>query len=435
MGYEKQNRCIHIDWLEVYVLEPFGGSPHNADYYRNKGYHVRERDYGTRVYKEMFEILNDKGDPIIEVRRNPASGDASFNGLVPKSSHIRLPNWVLYQANPITFLMDFLLKHDYVFKRIYRIDIALDFVRFDSGDYPARFVRRYLEGKFRKINQCSLTAHGEDNWNQCDWNSLSWGSKSSMVSTKLYNKTKELSEGKTTKPYIRSCWMVAGFIDDPINCTKRLPDGTVEKVDVWRLEYSMKSACDGWIQIVIQSGKKVKKQRIPHKLSMFDSKEKLWDRFQDLTYHYFRFKHKEYVELSEKYKGGVLELLNSNEHKPLKRKDRCRDKKLFYFDAEHDFTQLSQAPTDAKPDRTLTILRRRLQMYQYTHFKEDVRKACEIILKDIDLATLMNYSPEHNLNEARALQMALSSKMQGDSRPVAQILEEVMALLQINTIF
>ena len=166
MQHEKQNRCLHIDWLEVYCLEPIDTYPLNADYFRKQGYVVNEREYGTRVYNEMFEILNDNGDPVLEVRRNPASGDSNFSGLIPQSCHLRLPNWTLYQDNPVTFLRDFMLRHDYIFKRIFRIDIAYDFVQFDTGDDPARFVRRYLKGQYRKINQCQLTAHGQDNWNQ-----------------------------------------------------------------------------------------------------------------------------------------------------------------------------------------------------------------------------------------------------------------------------
>lgn len=435
MDNEKQERCIHIDWLEVYCLEPDNRYPLDAEYFRRAGYMVREREYGTRVYKEMFEILNDNDDPIMEVRRNPASGQSEFSGLVRESCHLRLPNWVLYQSNPVTFLMEFLMKHDYIFKRIFRIDLAYDFIKFDSGDIPGRFVRRYLKGEYRKMNQCNLTAHGEDTWSNCNWNSLSWGSRTSMVGTKLYNKTKELSEGKTDKPYIRSCWMVAGMIDNPLDFTKRMPDGSMQKVDIWRLEYSLKSACDGWIVIEIFNGKKQKKQHIPHRLPLFDTKDKLWQRFQDLTYHYFRFKYREFVDISSKYSGGVLESLNSPDRKPLKRKDRCRDKKLFYFDSNHQFTQLSQAPGDAKHSRDDDVLERRLRLYQMTHSNPEIQKACEIILKDIDLTKLVNYSPTTNYREARALQITLAHKMNGDPRRAADILDEVLKMLNAKEIF
>ena len=183
MADKKPLRCVNIDWLEVYVLESNDEYPCNADYFRRKGYFVKEREYGTRVYKEMFEIQDEMNNPLIEIRRNPASGQSDFNGLLPQSSHIRLPNWMLYQGNPIDYLRQFLLRHNYIFKRIYRIDICYDFEYFDSGDQPARFARRYLQGTYRKINQSHLTAHGFDSWTGTNYNSLSWGAPSSMVST------------------------------------------------------------------------------------------------------------------------------------------------------------------------------------------------------------------------------------------------------------
>ena len=435
MQHERQNRCLHIDWLEVYVLEPLDRYPMNAEYFRQKGYVVNEREYGTRVYNEMFELMNENGDPMIEVRRNPASGDSSFSGLVPQSCHLRLPNWMLYQGNPVTFLMEFMLKNDYIFKRIFRIDLALDFEYFDSGDRPAAFVRRYLEGKFRKINQCNLTAHGEDTWNNCNWNSLSWGSRTSMVSTKLYNKTKELTEGKSQKPYIRTCWMMAGMVDNPLSMTRRKDDGSMEQVEIWRLEFSLKSACDGWIVYEMEKGKKTVKQHVPHRLTLFDTDDKLWQRFQDLAYHYFRFKHKEFLDNNAGVSAIALSQVHSDKDRPLRRKDRCRDKKLFFFDAGHQFTKLTNAPTDSKARRDDDTLERRLRMYQMEHPNPDIRKACQVILDHIDLNKLVNYSPKHYLREAKALQTLLRWKMNGDSRDPAVILDEITHLLNEDNIY
>ena len=429
MQHEKIDRCIHVDWLEIYCLEPLDTFPLNAEYYRNKGYQVREREYGTRVYKEMFELLNQNGDPVLEVRRNPASGDSEFSGLVPESCHLRLPNWILYQDNPVRYLMDVVLQHGYIFKRIFRIDIALDFQYFDTGDDPAAFVRRYLKGQYRKINQCNLTAHGEDNWNQCDWNSLSWGSRKSMVSTKLYNKTKELKEGKSSKPYIRTCWMLAGLVDNPLSLTKRKADGTMEPVDIWRLEFSIKSSCDGLVVIEMQKGRKVEKEKFPHRLPMYDGDEKLWARFQDLCYHYFRFKHKEYIELTDKYDGGVLESVHSEGNKVLRRKSRCQDKILFYFDAGHQFMKLTSAPADRKANTKEDILERRLRMFLMQHPTQDIEKAVHTILDAIDLDKLQSYSPDKRLREAKALQILLKWKMKGDGRSATELLAIINDML------
>ena len=63
-------RCINLDWLEVFCLEPDPHQPLDANYYRAQGFFVEERDYGTRIYHEMFTVLID-GQPFIEVRRRP----------------------------------------------------------------------------------------------------------------------------------------------------------------------------------------------------------------------------------------------------------------------------------------------------------------------------------------------------------------------------
>lgn len=430
-----KKRCVNIDWLEVYVLESNDRYPCNANYYRRQGYLVKEREYGTRVYKEMFEITDDMGNPLLEIRRNPASGQADFQGLSEFSSHIRVPNWLLYQDNPIGFLREFLLKHDYIFKRIYRIDICYDFEYFDSGDQPARFARRYLQGVYRKINQCHLTAHGFDSWNGCNYNSLSWGSPSSMVSTKLYNKTLELKEAKNDKPWIKTAWMINDLIDNPCSMTKRDTNGKLYHPQIWRVEFSMKSEADGWIVWEMQNRKKVRKQTIPHRLEMFDSPDKVWRRFQNLAYHYFHFKHVEYLG-----NGVLMEVKDGRlEHSDLElrpqRKDRCADKPLFKWDADLEFATLSAAPPPSKKNSRDETLRRRLNEYRMNHPQQDIRTACDVILKNIENLEKLRYAPLGDEKERMAMQIALTKKLNGDERAALEIIAEVKALLENDEVW
>ena len=429
-----KQRCVNIDWLEVYVLESNDRYPCNADYFRRNGYLVKERPYGTRVYREMFEIIDDQGNPLIEVRRNPASGEANFNGLQETSSHIRLPNWVLYQGKPIDFLREFLLKHDYIFKRIYRIDICYDFERFDSGDLPARFARRYLEGVYRKINQCQLSAHGFDSWNGCDYNSLSWGSRSSMVSTKLYNKTLELKQAKSDKPWIKTSWMLCGLIDNPCSMTKTDSKGNLYHPEIWRVEFSMRSEADGWIVWEMQNRKKVRKQAIPHRLEMFDDKEKIWRRFQNLAFHYFHFKHKEYIEKSRGATQFSLGMVHSDAEKTPQRKDRCRDKVLFYWDKDLEFATLTSAPAPSKKSAQDEILKRKLLNYKLHHPQERIRAACDVLLKNIESIDALRFTPLGDELERMAWQITLSRKIGGDIRSAIEVLAEVKELLQKDSI-
>lgn len=429
MKNEKKKRCVNIDWLEVYCLESNHRYPCNADYFRRQGYLVRERDYGTRIYREMFEIIDSDNNPLVEIRRNPASGTSDFHGLTEFSTHIRVPNWKLYQKNPIQDLCEFLVINDYIFKRIYRIDICYDFEFFDSGDLPERFVRRYMKGEFRKINQSSLTAHGSDDWSDCNWNSLSWGSRTSMVTTKLYDKTKELENSKNDKPWIKTAWMIAGLIDNPMSMTRFDDKGQMYKPKIWRVEFAMMSAADGWIQLEFNNCKKQHKQTIPHKLSMFDAPDKLWQRFQDLAYNYFRFKYKEYVRQRQSVAQFALEKVHSESEKKLQRKDRCRDKQLFHWDERHEFCQLVSAPAKSKPNRKEDILRRRLQEYKVMHSDMKIRAACDVLIKDIDKVQSYRFVPLGDDKVRTAMQIALARRIGGDKRLASDIIAEVIQML------
>lgn len=429
MQNEINNRCIHLDWLEVYCLEANHRFPCNADYFRRAGYNVKEREYGTRVYKEMFTITNEMGDPVVEIRRNPASGESDFQGLLPESTHIRLPNWMLYQGNPIEFLREFLVRHDYIFKRIYRIDIAYDFETFDSGDNPAKFIRRYIKGVYRKINQCHLSAHGKDEWSTLNFNSLKWGAPSSMVTTKLYDKTLELREAKNDKPWIKTAWLIHGLIDNPCSMTKMSAAGELYKPTIWRIEFALMSAADGWIVIEMNNAKKQHKQTIPHNLSLFDSPEKLWQRFQDLTFNYFHFK----IAVEKKITRGIvtdaLAVTGRMIEKQWQRKDRCPDKILFHFDKGHQFYRLSSAPAASPKNSQEDILKRRLQAYRASHADQKIRDACTVILQNIERYESLRFTPLGDSTERIALQRAIAAKIGGDQRDAMAIIEEVRQLI------
>lgn len=428
-------RCVNLDWLEVYVHESRDRYPCNAEYYRRHGYFVVEREYGTRQYREMFTIVDADNNPLIEIRRNPASGASDFTGFVPESSHIRLPNWMCYRNDAVEFLRNFLLTHDYVFQSIFRIDVCYDFEYFDSGDQPARFTRRYLEGHFRKINQCKLAAHGDDAWNACAWESLSWGSRTSMVTTKMYNKTKELSSLKHDKPYIRSMWFQCGLIDNPVHCTKRDEKGREYSPEIWRIEFSMKSTAKNWLVIEDISGKKVKKKAIPHTLSLFDSSDKLWQRFQDLAYHYFRFKYREFKGYDKALIKPALETVQYSNDRELKRKDRCRDKVLFLWDKGHVFSQIAPPAPPSHTTRFDDVLLRRLKALCSISADQKIRDACRVLIEALESKELRRLTPVTLDTDARALQRVLRAKMMGDTRSVLELFSEIKELLLKDELF
>lgn len=409
-------RCINIDWLEVYVLEDLARYPCDAEYFRKQGYFVREREYGTRVYNQMFTILDDYDQPAIEIRRDPSSLQGRDGGLFPpNSSHIRLSNRSCYRNDAVAYLRDFLARHNYTFKKIFRLDVCLDFERFDKGDDPQAFIRRYMKGVYAKVNQGNISAHGVEQWNGREWNSLSWGKPKSMVGTKMYCKTLELEQA-SDKPYIRQAWFEfsrqctpseqnSRLIDDPINLTKRDKDGNVYKPAIWRVEFSIKSSAQRWF-VIDKAVRGHGKVGMPHTLSMYDSRQKLLTVFASLAEHYFHFKY----------------------YDPNTRKDRCKDKVLFNFsplDTFYKVDRLASHKSDSKPfQRLLTLLRNYMLMHVAGDDKQAIMHVIDMI--ETDILRLMK-NPKTTNAEILALRQVISERIAGlRDKSVTQRVKELV---------
>lgn len=385
----------------------------NADYFRERGYFVSEREYGTRVYAEMFTVENKHGEPFVEVRRAPMSGNSSFTGLSDLSCHLRLVNRACYSNSPVRDLAEFMIEHGYIFQRIFRIDICYDFRLFDSGDDPARFLRRYIENKYSKVNQCRVRVIGNDAWASFDWESIAWGAPSSMVGTKMYNKTKELKATGMKKPWIVQSWFTCGLIDDPLN----LPD-------VWRIEFSMHSSARNWIVIEDADAKRSRKRAIPHRLDLFDSRDKLWQRFEELAHHYFQFRHVEYVAQ-----------VNSGQERKLKRKDVCREKRLFDFNKDREFYKIDGLPRlDYSNDRVNGLLRQLIK-YREHHPDMELRKACDIVIDFMKRRELSKLTVTGSADEINQIRLAIATRTNWDYQTVLEKAEEIHRLIKDKEIW
>lgn len=367
------DRCINLDWLEVTALEPID-TPHDADYFRSCSWVVIEREYGTRVWGQMFTLEGTDHLPFLEVRRAPKSEIIAQN-----VCHLRLVNRVCYFPNAAQLMTQFIDDFGYVFQRICRVDICLDLERFDYGDYPRDFVRRFMQNKYSKINQANISAHGSDDWAGRVWNSLSWGSPSSDIGTKFYCKTLELYDPVTkhyAKPYIRQAWKESGLVDDPVNVTKSKPNGEVYTPEIWRVEFSIRSSVKNWFLINLD-GKTKKKQSIRNTLDMYDSREKMLILFASLAEHYFHFKHliKRYSFYKEGHTNGYA-----------MRKDRCPDKLLFNWKSQVAIYKVAKdsVATSERVDTTLARLLNQLKQFRDTTHDVAIRKSASVIIEYLE---------------------------------------------------
>lgn len=394
-------------------MEP-SGDPHDADFFRRVGLTVSERDYGTRVYKEMFTVNDVHGNPFVEVRRAPYS--TGYGGIhAVEECHLRLVNAACYLDNAAAMMQNFIDTYGYTINRISRVDICLDFERFDEGDDPAVFLSRYLRQVYSKINQGNITAHGADRWNGQEWNSLSWGAPSSDIGTKFYNKTMELfdpSSGSYKKPYIRYAWFQCGLIDDFVANTK-LKDGEPYTPQIWRVEFSIRSSVKNWFVIELNGNSKAY-QSIRNTLQSYMGRERLLTLFASLARHYFHFKY--FVEGQ--------------------RKDRCPDKKLFNFTGQQYLYTVGRENGIGSGNsgiRPLLSLINKLKHYRDTHIGVDIHRACSILIEAMESDTLRaDMTHPWSVEELKALQLALSSKASGNKSDIAILLNEIKAFLHIN---
>lgn len=429
-------RCVNIDWLECYCLEDRLNYPHDADYFRSKGYLVREREYGTPMYEQMFTLIGFDNQPFVEIRRKPKSAwERQINGLFnPDSCHVRLCNRSCYFENAAAILQRFLEENGLAFQRISRIDICLDFERFDSRDNPQTFLQRFFAGRYAKINQGHVSARARDQWDTRKWNSVSWGSKSSMVSTKLYNKTLELKEVKD-KPYIRQAWYAAGLVDD-VQDLWRVDENSVKyQPDIWRLEFSIKSGTRKWCVIEDFRGDKRKLRSLHNTLEDYMTRQQLLDRFFSLVDHYFHFKHVEYIE-----RRGIAEMalnavraIEGGQNRHLQRKDRCADKVLFYPREQASFYKLQSVASEEPKDKLIDTLLERIKQYQDTHVDPDVYKACDVLIASLEKERrVRDLSRPWSTEDLTAIRLLIARRMHTGDESNPNALAHQRALVELE---
>ncbi len=351
-------KCVNLDWLEVFCLEP---TEMPAQYFQNLGWQVNVREYGTPLYREMFTLLSENGKPFLEIRRNPYSLKENGGIFERGACHIRLSNRTLYQFNPIQQLQGFLDKYGYQLKGITRIDIACDQIVFDNGMDPQKLISDYMSGSILKNRNSRINVHGSEKADGRNWNSIKWGSVSSPLSTKIYDKTLELKEA-SDKLYIKDSWVKAGLCDlqkvvytykdkktgtEEKRCkmvvvkagTKTEEERTLEEVEqvkIWRVEFSIKSEARHWITIDNQ-------HQLSIGLTKFQSRERCLLMFLILSKWCMNFVKAEY-----------------NEQDQLIRKDRCTPIELYTEKNLEQTFKPHRITENEDPTRTQKIIYNRL---------------------------------------------------------------------------
>lgn len=252
---------ISLDWFQVFCKGCIGGQLVQGTYLRGKTPSATGKYYQYRIdraqefhsiYKNSVTLFIDKF-PIVHIHWHPRSSALDSKGVA-----VKVANRLLYSSTWAFHLMNVCDSLGLVLSNITRADLCADFTEFANGMLPSDFIHHYVrdtnsedtesyirrgsnkfevigvkrmvsdEGESSRLTQDSLV---ESCVSRFDY--LRFGSRSSGVSTYLYNKSEEL-RSKHSKPWIRKSWVQGGLIKE------QYQDGEVEP-QVYRLEISVQS--------------------------------------------------------------------------------------------------------------------------------------------------------------------------------------------------
>lgn len=211
---------ISCDWLQIHA----DGSDFRYDHPQ---YNCQLLPVRSRTFSEVWNISKE-GKTVATLARKP------FSPKIPKGcATIKIENYILYNQNRCAIIDQIMSDLELYTLGTTRIDICGDFRRI-ANRLPELLIRDILEERIYKVGHSKATTIGEHQQQRFTtygtagrtntFSYLRYGSRTSRISTYLYNKTKELNE-EHDKPYIREMWRNNGWYGDQ---------------NVWRLEFSIK---------------------------------------------------------------------------------------------------------------------------------------------------------------------------------------------------
>lgn len=215
------HELLNIDWLTVnYLVED---SPLNKGEEKKIGLlKFIPENYTTRQFRFVYYVyLEHVEKEIATIVCNPLS-----KILDPRLHQIKLSNWLLYTDSTKTYLHYIKEALNAQFLSISRLDLCIDMVGFDFK----QFIDKYHNNELREKAPKNVTEHYKkyniNGVQESVYTGISWGSKSSDWSAKLYDKIREINE-ESGKMYIIDYFEANGINTDFMK--------------VWRYEFSITS--------------------------------------------------------------------------------------------------------------------------------------------------------------------------------------------------
>lgn len=216
---------IGIDWLQLYVLNHYS-FPEDKE--QRGQYIVTKKELRTRHYGLLLEFFyvdkSTRGEYLIKVGEMTTQPLSSI--LPPNAGHLKLENQILYTSKWHEYLKDILNLFDIEYRTISRVDVYYDCNKFYMGRTADRLIKDFLSCKILKIGSTKCSIHCdtlgykipsttrknqiECNYGRAEYSTITWGKITSGIQHQIYNKSKELAEGKF-KSWIVDTWERAGL--------------------------------------------------------------------------------------------------------------------------------------------------------------------------------------------------------------------------------
>lgn len=228
--YKDCDYCINCDWLQYSVMldhtDPELRCP--------EGYRI-ELCQGTNTFKKRALVFDHTGRKILTLLWSPHSSTLS-----PLLMTVQVANESLYSNEILPSLSIVKQIVKCIFNSLGRVDICCDF---DCTRDRLQMIKHLNSGHI----YVQRKTEGSSFWHEVTANDfqhkqvhcISWGSKSSEIKVKLYNKSRELGllappttdeEGNVHQPEPEKPWIV-----------KEWKQAGLDPKNTWRLEFSMKT--------------------------------------------------------------------------------------------------------------------------------------------------------------------------------------------------
>ena len=209
-----RKELLNLDWLTVnYLIEdnPLQGNEIKIGFLK-----FIPETYSTRQFRFVYNVYSDYVvDKVATIVCTPISAI-----LDKRLLQIKLDNWLLYTDLAQKTLSDIKLALQLKFLSISRVDICVDIVGFNFYE----FINLYHNNKLREKKPKEVTEHYKKYDNESIYTGISWGSKLSDWTAKIYDKIREINE-VSGKLYILDYFKANGI--------------DIDNEKVWRYEFSI----------------------------------------------------------------------------------------------------------------------------------------------------------------------------------------------------